>query len=106
MHFKNEFYDIFNPLGSNLVTIRMKDRSFLVTLEKFDAHAHANTICNSILWHKQLGHSRFTNMKHMSFSDLLLGLFKIHEQSIVCEICQIRKQATFPFSSSNSKVIE
>ena len=85
--------------------VRMKDRSFLVNLEKSDAHAYMNIICNLVLWHKQIRHTNFTNMKHMSSSDLVLDLPKIHEQSKVCEIYQVGKQAIFSFSN-NLRVTE
>ena len=56
--------------GSELMTIKMKDKSFAFEWKKPEMHAYSVYIDASALWHKRFGHFNYASLKNMSSMSL------------------------------------
>lgn len=56
LHFQDMSCFIFDPTGSELMTVKMKNKSFPIEWKQSDLKAYASVMDDSILWHKILGH--------------------------------------------------
>ena len=55
LHFEDMKCTIFDPTSYELMTIKMKDKSFPIGWKQTAIHAFPSAVDNSSLWHKKLG---------------------------------------------------
>ena len=90
-------YTIVNHVGSELMTVKMRDKSFAIKWNKPEINAHSASVDKSALWHKRFGHFNYASLKNMSSMSFTQHLPAIDVVNEVCDVCQYEKQKRLPF---------
>ena len=94
---------IYDQLGSEVLNVKMKDKSFSVEWSKKENNVfYAKSDEKSKLWHKRLGHFNYDSLKLMYIKQLVEDMPAVNKNQEVCEVCQLGKQQKLPFPSKNS----
>lgn len=101
--FKENGYTILDANGSELMSVKMKQRSFPLNWKNVTSHAYSSTVVESSLWHKRFGHANFTSLKQLHKLELVENLSDICDDDCVCDICQLGKQTRLPFPKNQSR---
>ena len=56
LNFEDMRCTIFDPLGSELMFVKMRDKSFPIEWKETAMHVFPSTVNDSVLWNKRLGH--------------------------------------------------
>ena len=102
LHFEDMKYTIFDPAGCELMTIKMRDKSFPIYWKQIAMHAFPSAVDDSSMWHKRLGHFSYSTLKNMSLNDVAPNLPTIQDDANVCDVCQYGKQNKLPFPDKAS----
>ncbi|KAA3481430.1 Retrovirus-related Pol polyprotein from transposon TNT 1-94 [Gossypium australe] len=95
--FKGNECQINDPSGSQLMSVKMSDKSFVVNWNKELNLAYSASLDESKLWHQKLGHANFRSLAQMVHEDLVENFTNSVESHYVCEICQLGKQTRLLF---------
>ena len=79
LHFEDMRCTIFDPSECELMSIRMRDKSFPLEWKQTIMHAFPSAVDDSSLWHKRLGHFSYSTLKQMSSNDLVQNLLAIED---------------------------
>ena len=63
--FQNMSCTIVDYVGSELMTVKMRDKSFAIEWNKPKIIAHSASVDKSALWHKRFGHFNYASLKNM-----------------------------------------
>ena len=85
LKFEERECKIFDPSGSEVMTIKMRDKSFPVEWKQTTMHAFPSASDDNPLWHKRLGHSA-----------------SVDKEADVCEACQLGKQSSLSFPKNQA----
>ncbi|GLU01767.1 hypothetical protein SLE2022_190530 [Rubroshorea leprosula] len=98
--------DVVNESGVILFSVKMSDRSFPVEWKNTEILACTSIVNNSSLWHKRFGHYNYTSLKEMHSKNMVIDMPVVNEDSGVCGVCQLGKQARLPFPNKVSRAVE
>ena len=94
---------IYDQLGSEVLNVKMKEKSFSVEWSKKENNVfYAKSDEKSKLWHKRLGHFNYDSLNLMYIKQLVEDMPAVNKNQEVCEVCQLGKQQKLPFPSKNS----
>ena len=77
--------------GSELMTIRMRDKSFPIEWKNPDMHALTTSVDESTLWHKRFDHFNYASLKYMYCKNLTQHMSAVDNCKKVCVVCQFEK---------------
>ncbi|GLT61622.1 hypothetical protein SLA2020_343170 [Shorea laevis] len=106
LHFHDNMCDVADESGVILFFVKMSDRSFPVEWKHTEILACTSIVNNSSLWHKRFGHYNYTSLKEMHSNNMVIDIPVVNEDSGVCGVCQLRKQARLPFPNKASRAVE
>lgn len=96
LHFQNMCCTIVDHDSSELMVVKMRDKSFQIKWKKTNIHANTTIIDELVLWHKRFGHFNYTAHKHL-YDILSQSFLVLHDQRNVYQICQFGKQNRLPY---------
>ena len=102
LHFEDMKCTIFDSASCELMTIKMRDKSFLIDWKQTAMHAFASAVDDFSLWHKRLGHFSYSTLKNMSSNDVAQNLPAIQDDANVCDVCQYGKKNKLLFPNKAS----
>ena len=79
-------YTIVNHVGSELMTVKMRDKSFAIEWNKLEMNAHSASVDKSALWHKRFGHFNYASLKNMSSMSFSEYMPTIDVANEVCDV--------------------
>ncbi|GLU17722.1 hypothetical protein SLE2022_340780 [Rubroshorea leprosula] len=106
LHFYDNMCDVVDESGVILFSVKMSDRSFPVEWKNTEILACTSIVNNSSLWHKRFGHYNYTSLKEMHSKNMVIDMPVVNEDSGVCGVCQLGKQARLPFPNKASRAVE
>ena len=95
LYFQDKSCIIVDNAGCELMTVRMKEKSFPIKWK--ETNFYATDVDDSTLWHKRFGHFHHTALKHLHLKGLAQGMPTINEGKTICQACQFGKQSRLPF---------
>ena len=96
-HFQNKSYIIVDNASYELMSVKMRDKSFPIKWKETNLHAYTTVVDESVMWHKRFGHFHYTALKHLHHKGLTQGLPVICDEKNVCQVCQFGKQSRLSF---------
>ncbi|GKV19872.1 hypothetical protein SLEP1_g30072 [Rubroshorea leprosula] len=106
LHFHDNMCDVVDESSVILFSVKMSDRNFPVEWKNTKILAGSSIVNNSSLWHKRFGHYNYTSLKEMHSKNMVIDMPVVNEDSGVCVVCQLGKQARLPFPNKASRAIE
>ena len=91
LYFQNMSCTILDPNGSELCTMKVRNRLFLMNLKNVNVHAYTTIMDNSDLWHKRFSHFSIFSLKHMHDNHLVDDIPTIYDCDEVCKACLLGK---------------
>ena len=95
LYFQDKSCIIVDNAGCELMTVRMKEKSFPIKWK--ETNFYATDVDESTLWHKRFGHFHHTALKHLHLKVLAQGMPAINEGKNICQACQFGKQNRLSF---------
>nr|KYP35474.1 Retrovirus-related Pol polyprotein from transposon TNT 1-94 [Cajanus cajan] len=102
LHFEDMKCTIFDPSGCELMSIKMRDKSFPIEWKQPAMPAFPSSVDDFVLWHKRLGHFSYSTLKQISSNGLIQNLPSVEDDVDVCDVCQFGKQCRLPFLAVTS----
>ncbi|KAG8485451.1 hypothetical protein CXB51_021502 [Gossypium anomalum] len=88
--------------SQEMISVGMVDKCFMLDVNQLEKKAYTSLVDNAGLRHRRLGHTNFRSLDLLHKLNLVEEMFKVEARDIVCEICQLGKQARLPFPNNQA----
>lgn len=101
---QNYIFIIFDSLGSDVVIVSMNNRSFVLDWNLVNPKNLFQSIDDTNLWHKRLGHAKYKSLSRMFEAGLVEEIINknIKQHRGIYDVCQFGKHARLAFPTNQA----